>query len=572
MTAASADYVALTVASVGRGPGLGGEPLCSTRSGGHEKASRGDSPVHASHAAPAGSVGVDGRLACFSRASLQVRVPGGGRMRARDDRAPGQQLQRARAGETTSRKPLAPSWTLGALSDSDILHLQRMVGNQAVTTLLRAHSGHHVPVDRTEPRDGLPSDLRDGIEALSGVSVSDVRVHYGSAKPAELDALAYTRGAHIHVLPGQEQHLAHEAWHVVQQRQGRVAASLQTRTAKVNNSSALEQEADVMGEKALHTKPRDGGKVPPRAKPVSMPTGADAVIQLKRYMRGVKSVSDLEKDIEYLTRRSQLHKGTVEEELNNWLEGSGWSSASRYSEGLIHYYSPVGLVITISDNPRVLGNFKGDGNTSTLRPHKSEWWQALEAIRVSLNAKQGTAWLGLVEEKLRTKAVANESDAKNLKDALAGVLLKADSEEKAETIEIMQAEATAALGRFYSSPQPSHTAQQKARILPWGLEPAGMDEAEKEILQAKDQTIMVPETTTEIKYTGSVLNAMLADVEGSYYNKARGSYSAVFDASLREDNWLEGRQKLAGQIRDKLIENGVPNPKEFVLENGKLEG
>ena len=44
--------------------------------------------------------------------------------------------------------------------------------------------------------------------------MGDVRVHYNSATPAKLNALAHTRGNDIHLAPGQESHLAHEAWHV----------------------------------------------------------------------------------------------------------------------------------------------------------------------------------------------------------------------------------------------------------------------------------------------------------------------------------------------------------------------
>ncbi|MEM7041075.1 MAG: DUF4157 domain-containing protein [Bacteroidota bacterium] len=35
-------------------------------------------------------------------------------------------------------------------------------------------------------------------------------------------AHAYDQGTDIHIGPGQEKHLPHEAWHVVQQKQGRV--------------------------------------------------------------------------------------------------------------------------------------------------------------------------------------------------------------------------------------------------------------------------------------------------------------------------------------------------------------
>jgi hypothetical protein len=96
-------------------------------------------------------------------------------------------------------------------------------------------------------RTGLPDNLKSGIEAASGYSMDDVRVHYNSPKPAQLQALAYTQGTDIHVAPGQEKHLPHEAWHVVQQKQGRVQPTMQLQGVNINDNEGLEREADVMG-------------------------------------------------------------------------------------------------------------------------------------------------------------------------------------------------------------------------------------------------------------------------------------------------------------------------------------
>ena len=71
-----------------------------------------------------------------------------------------------------------------------------------------------------ENNTGLPDGLKSGMEKLSGYSLDDVKVHYNSAKPAQLQAHAYAQGTDIHLAPGQEKHLPHEAWHVVQQKQG----------------------------------------------------------------------------------------------------------------------------------------------------------------------------------------------------------------------------------------------------------------------------------------------------------------------------------------------------------------
>ena len=97
---------------------------------------------------------------------------------------------------------------------------------------------------------GMPDNLKAGIESLSGFSMDDVRVHYNSSKPATVQALAYTQGTDIHVAPGQEKHLPHEAWHVAQQMAGRVSPTTNINGMPVNDNAALEHEADVMGENA----------------------------------------------------------------------------------------------------------------------------------------------------------------------------------------------------------------------------------------------------------------------------------------------------------------------------------
>lgn len=103
-----------------------------------------------------------------------------------------------------------------------------------------------------ENNTGMPDQLKSGVEQLSGLSMSDVKVHYNSSQPAQLNALAYAQGTDIHIAPGQEQHLPHEAWHVAQQKQGRVQATTQMKTGTpVNDDPGLEREADIMGAQAM---------------------------------------------------------------------------------------------------------------------------------------------------------------------------------------------------------------------------------------------------------------------------------------------------------------------------------
>lgn len=116
----------------------------------------------------------------------------------------------------------------------------------APATLQRSDTSSTAPA--ADQATGLPNRLKSGIERLSGISMDDVRVHRNSSSPQQFQAHAYAKGTDIHLASGQEQHLPHEAWHVVQQKQGRVQPdSVQGYGAPINDNPALEQEADRMG-------------------------------------------------------------------------------------------------------------------------------------------------------------------------------------------------------------------------------------------------------------------------------------------------------------------------------------
>lgn len=105
-------------------------------------------------------------------------------------------------------------------------------------------------VQRAARSNGLPEPLKTNMENRSGFDLGDVTVHRNSDKPEQLMAHAYAQGNEIHLAPGQEKHLPHEAWHVVQQKQGRVKATMQMKGVGVNDDVGLEREADAMGTKA----------------------------------------------------------------------------------------------------------------------------------------------------------------------------------------------------------------------------------------------------------------------------------------------------------------------------------
>ena len=153
-------------------------------------------------------------------------------------------LRHLAPGAIVQRATAAPQ----ALRPAELMALQRNIGNQAVNALL----------DRPTPGTGLPDKLKVGIESLSGMSMDGVKVHYNSSRPAQLSALAFAQGTDIHVAPGQEQQLPHEAWHVVQQLQGRVQPTPRFEEGvPVNDDGGLELEADVMGTRAAQIRSLD---------------------------------------------------------------------------------------------------------------------------------------------------------------------------------------------------------------------------------------------------------------------------------------------------------------------------
>ena len=180
------------------------------------------------------------------------------------------------------------------------------------------------PVQRQQTdRTGLPDHLRAGMENLSGLAMNDVRVHYNSPEPRQLQALAFAQGSDIHVAPGQERHLPHEAWHVVQQRQGRVQPTLQAMGVAINDDEALESEADRMGAKAVQMM-RDGELGPASG------TNRSSAIQRRIYQRvSAGSVTQLI----YLWDRSAEDA----DDAPHWVEEAdppqGYLISGRYNDG-----------------------------------------------------------------------------------------------------------------------------------------------------------------------------------------------------------------------------------------------
>ena len=160
--------------------------------------------------------------------------------------------------------------------------------NQGTHPVQRATQGlaKETPTLQKENNTGLPDDLKTGVESLSGIGLDDVKVHYNSHKPAQLQAHAYAQGSDIHLGPGQEKHLPHEAWHIVQQKQGRVIPTTQIGDTAINDDRSLESEADQMGAKALR-QPVSSSQTPVQKKATDAPAQRVILYTAKHSVTGV---------------------------------------------------------------------------------------------------------------------------------------------------------------------------------------------------------------------------------------------------------------------------------------------
>lgn len=122
----------------------------------------------------------------------------------------------------------------------------------------------------------LPAPVKAKMQNAFAFDFSPVRVHDGG-EARSLGALAYTQGTDIHFAPGQydpgsprgQELIGHELAHVVQQSEGRVAATTQFKGVGLNEDAGLEREADDWGARASRGESvgRGGGAAAAAARP-----------------------------------------------------------------------------------------------------------------------------------------------------------------------------------------------------------------------------------------------------------------------------------------------------------------
>jgi hypothetical protein len=430
-------------------------------------------------------------------------------------------------------------------------------------------------VDRAN-HTGMPDRLKAGIEALSGIDMSPVRVHANSARPARFHAHALAQGNEIHLAPGQERHLPHEAWHLVQQAQGRVKGTLSLRGAQINDDLPLENEATEMGSRALRLDPRTAEASSLAPFPGA---GPSAPMQLAWYVRSIQTPNgaSMNYEIQRLLRASPLDTGTFgglneygqPVEINKWLAGGAGLSTTHYNPGQNQYYAPVGFVVDVQD-ANVLGHFLGDGNTSTLHANSARYWGTFEIIRAGMVAN-GTVH-GEINARGYAADFANAIVDRNTADALRGRIeaFMADGNVTDPTKDLARGIIrTAAVQQLQDHYQ---NGGFQGAIGPGG--PGGLAPLEGHLQGlAPGAAYRDPVQGRDVKYTESQVHAQLAHVVGTFYAAEMGDYPDLIDATWRngDPNWLDNRVTAATDFRNRFIAAGNRNTRLLRLEGGQLD-
>jgi hypothetical protein len=259
----------------------------------------------------------------------------------------------------------------------------------------------------------LPASLQAGVETLSGLAMDDVRVHRSSPEPAKLGALAYAQGSDIHLGPGQEQHLPHEAWHVVQQKQGRVRATAQMKGAALNDDRSLEREADAMGTRAASL----GASVPAQhiaAPPVAL--GANASASSPIQCAGHIRFANLSGEAKYVTKAQAIVAGLLATpSIQNFMQNKD-ALITLESDSQLASVSVVGDQVQITLSPwffeqesrgRILGMLAHEFGVHPLA--RAAMSQA-ELAQEQLDIQQDTAFATGIAQHNITPGAAGQHD------------------------------------------------------------------------------------------------------------------------------------------------------------------
>lgn len=270
------------------------------------------------------------------------------------------------------------------------------------------------PLQKKANNTGLPDNLKSGIENLSGHSMDDVKVHYGSSKPAELQAHAYAQGSDIHVAPGQEKHLPHEAWHVVQQKQGRVKPTMQMKgKVNINDDTVLETEADVMGAKSLQMKQTENNQFISDANTNSVNIYQLIVIAGKRKKAVEKWAGDKAQDVIDWFETDEDMTGidaALEMKFSDWWKNVHENDGSAPKVVAANPYTEVNAKINAS--PYDIAKFTSADKDEVIKNEAASknWTTSIKSVYDSITARE--------EKALRDARIAKFQSAKTAGDAI----------------------------------------------------------------------------------------------------------------------------------------------------------
>lgn len=230
---------------------------------------------------------------------------------------------RAAANDNTSKQTNFNEFVDNSPEAIEARRLQNMVDNsQETIQMLEWQDNVSNSETQQENKTGLPDDLKAAIESASGLSLDEVRVHYNSDKPAQIGAYAYADYPNIYVATGQEKYLAEEAWHLVQQMQGRVKATSKTNGVDVNKKKSLEEEAVKHGNQVSK---QETDSLPQKLEQKTVQGGVAQLASLNDYIDNKKPEHD----------PSQLSDATIQatDEYKTWVaQFANYVLLDRYTE------------------------------------------------------------------------------------------------------------------------------------------------------------------------------------------------------------------------------------------------
>ena len=297
------------------------------------------------------------------------------------------------------------------------------------------HNNSEIPHTRN---GALPSHIQNNAEALSGFSLDHVNVHYNSDQPSQLNAHAFAQGSDIHLASGQEKHLPHEAWHVVQQMQGRVSSNGEIGTEKVNNDPSLENEADNMASKLRNSKvnsvnspyqlkkSNDDSNSNNIQRKVRTGGGAKKVDEKKYQLGGSKESAGSKHKVSDLINDNVKRVFTSENEMENYANGATdyIGDVQTASNGTFWYRLPASKLTVLGE-----GHGNENGNVPDVilgigtSRFKYEPYNEMESVR-AINSPH-TSTEDRLNDIEKGRRVAPNVDEVNFDPSLENIVVKA---------------------------------------------------------------------------------------------------------------------------------------------------